>query len=150
MSELIGWLGPAWLMVKAAHVIIVIFWIAGLFMLPRYLAYQAETEPGAAEDLHWRQRTRRIRRIILDPAMLLAWLLGLALAFNHGFAGAYWLHAKLLLVLLLSIYQLWIVSVAGRMQRGIRPLSSRALRIANEVPGIATIAIVILAVVRPF
>lgn len=145
-----GWLGAAYPAVKAAHVIVVMFWIAGLFMLPRYLAYQAEVAVGSPEDLNWRCRTRRIRRIILQPALVASWLLGLLLATSYGFAGAHWLHAKILLVALLSLYHLGMLAIAARMETGARPLSGRRLRLLNEVPGIATILIVALVVIKPF
>lgn len=150
MSGLVGWLGGAYSGVLAAHVIFIIFWMAGLFMLPRYLAYQAETDAGSAEDAIWSDRSQRLRRIILTPSLLLAWILGLALMFNHGMAGAYWLHTKLLLVLLLSGYHMWMAAIASRMGRGLRPFSTKALRILNEVPGVAAIFIVILVVMKPF
>ena len=69
--------------VKAAHVIFVIFWIAGLFMLPRFYVYHQETTPGSAEDRAWIEREDRVRTIILTPAMILVWLLGLMLAYHH-------------------------------------------------------------------
>jgi protoporphyrinogen IX oxidase len=145
-----GFLGLAYPWVKAAHLIFVIFWIAGLFMLPRFLIYQVATAPGSPEDLAWIERVGRLRRIIINPAMILVWLLGLALAVNIGAFAMGWFHAKLLLVLLLSGYHGWAVGTAKRIARGARPASDRRLRLMNEVPGIATILIVILAIVKPF
>lgn len=145
-----GWLGAAYLAVKAAHIIVVMFWIAGLFMLPRYLAYQAEVAVDSPEDRNWRARTRRIRRIILQPALIASWMLGLMLATSYGFAGAGWLHVKIFLVLLLSLYHFWMLHVAARMADGARPLSGKQLRLLNEIPGIATILIVVLVVLKPF
>lgn len=150
MTGMIGWLGGAYLWVKAAHLIFVIFWIAGLFMLPRFLIYQCETTPGSAEDKAWSERVGRLRRIIINPAMILVWLLGLALAVNIGAFDQGWFHAKLTLVLALSGYHGWAVAMARKVAVGHRPPSTRALRIMNEIPGIATILIVILVIVRPF
>ena len=76
MDALIGWLGAAYMPVKAAHVIVTFFWIAGLFILPRYLVHQAGEAPGSAENAKWAERTARLRRIILTPSIVLAWLLG--------------------------------------------------------------------------
>lgn len=148
-----GWLGNAYPWVRAAHLIVVIFWIAGLFMLPRYLAYQAEETPGSDGDQRWIERTKRLRRIILNPAMIAAWLLGLALAANFRFGmtpGYAWIHAKLLLALLLSGYHGWMTAVAKRMTTHQRPLTSRALRRWNEAPAAFTILMVLLATVKPF
>ena len=148
-----GWLGGAYLWVLAAHIIVVIFWIAGLFMLPRYLVYHQETL-GTPEAANWVEREARIRRIILTPAMVAVWLLGLCLAAHDGlFAGVGglgWLHVKLVLVVLLSGYHGWAVGYAKRLARGEARLSGRALRLLNEVPAFAVILIVGLAVVKPF
>jgi protoporphyrinogen IX oxidase len=145
-----GWLGDAYLWVKAAHVIFVIFWIAGLFMLPRFLVYHMATPAGSPEDALWIERATRLRRIILHPAIALVWLLGLALVVNIGLAGQGWLHAKLAIVVALSGYHGWLGGLARKFARGERPMSERALRLANEVPGLATVLIVILVIVKPF
>ena len=63
-----GWLGSAYPWVKAAHVIFVIFWMAGLFMLPRFLVYWSPVVPGSPENALWTERCVRLRRIILTPA----------------------------------------------------------------------------------
>jgi putative membrane protein len=145
-----GFLGEAYPWVKAAHLIFVIFWMAGLFMLPRFLIYQVSTVPGSPEDAAWSERTRRLRRIILSPAMILVWLLGFALAIDIGAFAMGWFHAKLLLVLGLSGYHGWAVGASKRVAAGWRPASDRNLRLLNEVPSIATILIVILVIVKPF
>ncbi len=150
MSGWVGWLGGAYEWVKAAHVIFVIFWMAGLFMLPRFLVYWSATPAGGPDDAIWAERCNRLRRIILNPGLVMVWILGLCLAFNHGFADAGWLHAKIGLVLLLSGYHGWAVGVSKRFARGERPIGERALRLLNEVPSLATIAIVILVIVKPF
>lgn len=144
-----GWLGDAYLWVKAAHVIFVIFWIAGMFMLPRYFVYHMATVPGSPEDAAWIERERRLLRIIINPAMILTWLLGLALAFHWGWQGG-WLHAKVTLVLLFSGYHGWLSGVRKQFARGERRYGEKTMRLMNEVPGLATVAIVILVIVKPF
>lgn len=138
----------AW--IKAAHIIFVIFWIAGLFMLPRFYVYHQEAVPGSDEERRWIERERKLRTIIITPAMILVWALGLTLAYITGAWAQGWLHAKFLLVLLLSGYHGYMVGYGKSLARGQRPASGRALRIMNEVPGIATALIVILVVVKPF
>lgn len=138
----------AW--IKAAHLIFVIFWIAGLFMLPRYYVYHQEAAPGSAEEARWIDRERKLRRIILSPAMILVWVLGLTLAYISGAWTEGWLHAKLLLVVLLSGYHGYMVGYGRKLAAGQRPVSGKALRLMNEVPGIATVLIVILVIVKPF
>lgn len=150
MNNLTGFLGPAYLWVKAAHVTFVIFWLAGLFMLPRFYVYHQETAVGSAEDRAWIERESRVRSIILTPAMILVWILGLLLAFNIGAWGQAWFSAKLAFVVLLSGYQGWLGVYGKKLARGERPLSSRAVRAINEIPGVAAAIIVVLVIVRPF
>ncbi len=135
---------------KAAHVIFVIFWMAGLFMLPRFLVYHQEAVAGSDEDAAWAERERRLIRIILNPSMLLVWVLGLTLALQSGAFQQGWFHAKLLVVVALSGYHGWMSAYAKKLARGERTLSGKALRLINEVPGIAAAVIVVLVVVKPF
>ena len=138
----------AWL--KAGHVIFVIFWIAGLFMLPRFYVYHQEATPGSEEERKWIDRERRLRNIIISPAMILVWLLGLALAWVTGAWNEHWFHAKFALVVALSGYHGWMVGYGRKLAAGVRPVSGRALRLMNEIPGIAVVLVVVLVIVRPF
>ena len=135
---------------KAGHIVFVIFWMAGLFMLPRFFVYHQEAAPGAAENAQWVEREARLIRIILNPAMLVVWVLGLILAWSTGAYTQGWFHVKLLLVLLLSGYHGWLIGYHKSLARGERRLEGKRLRLLNEVPGIATALIVIMVVVRPF
>jgi len=146
----IGFLGSAYPWVKAAHLTFVIFWIAGLFLLPRFYVYHHATAPGSAEDRAWVDRERRTRSIILGPAMVIVWVLGLALAFHIGAWNEGWFHAKLLFVILLSGFQGWLGAYGRKLARGDRPLENKTLRIMNEIPGIMTAIIVVLVIVKPF
>ena len=150
MSELTGLLGPAYLWVKAAHVTFVIFWMAGLFLLPRFYVYHHATAPGSAEDRAWIERSARTRSIILTPAMIVVWLLGLMLALHVDAFSQAWFHAKLALVVALSAYQGWLGHYGRALAAGKRPMENRSLRIMNELPGIAAALIVVLVIVRPF
>jgi putative membrane protein len=145
-----GLLGVAYLWVKAAHVTFVIFWIAGLFIVPRYYIHHMAATPGSAEDRAWLAREDRARTIILTPAMLITWTLGLLLAVHLGAFGQAWFSAKLALVVLLTGYQGWIGAYGKKLAKGHRDLESRQLRMMNEVPGILTALIVVLVIVRPF
>ena len=147
MSEI---LQMTYLWLKAGHVIFVIFWIAGLFMLPRYYVYHQEAETGSAEAERWIEREAKLRKIILTPSLILVWIFGLSLAFANDWWSAGWLHAKLLLVILLSGYHGWLVGYGKKLARGERPLSDKRLRLLNEVPGLAVALIVVLVVVKPF
>ena len=152
---MIGWLGATYDWVKAAHLIFVIFWMAGLFMLPRYLVYHQEALAAGRTDeaAEWVSREGKIRHIILTPALVVVWVLGLMLAANlglfDGVSGLGWLHAKLLLVFLLSGYHGWAIGYAKKLARGKPTLDGRKLRMLNEVPALAVTLIVVLVIVKP-
>ena len=143
-------LSMTYLWLKAGHVIFVIFWMAGLFMLPRYFVYHQETVPGSPESALWVDRERKLLRIILWPSLIAVWVLGLALAWSTGAFGMGWFHAKLALVLALSAYHVWLAGYADGLAKGERLLSGKRLRMLNEVPGVAAALIVVMVVVRPF
>ncbi|MCB2047165.1 MAG: CopD family protein [Novosphingobium sp.] len=147
MSEILDMI---YLWLKAGHIIFVIFWMAGLFMLPRYFVYHQESEPGSPEEARWFDREAKLRKIILTPSLIVVWILGLALAMTTGAFSQGWFHAKLLLVVLLSGYHGWLVSYAKKLARGERSLTGKKLRLLNEVPGLAAALIVVLVVVKPF
>jgi putative membrane protein len=150
VDHLLGWLGPAHYWVVAAHVTFVIFWMAGLFLLPRLYVYHQEAPVGSPEDRAWIEREARVRSIILTPAMIIVWILGLMLAFDIGAWTQGWFHAKFLLVIALSAYQGWLSLYGKKLAQGQRPVSGRTLRMLNEVPGIAAALIVVLVIVKPF
>ncbi len=150
MNDYVGWLGAAYPWVKAGHLTFVIFWMAGLFLLPRFYVYHQETTLGSPEDRAWIEREARVRKIILTPAMAIVWILGLMLAFHVGAWSEAWFHAKLLLVVALSGYQGWLGAYGKKLARGERPLSGKAVRMLNEIPGSAAALIVVLVIVRPF
>ena len=139
-----------YLWLKAGHIIFVIFWMAGLFMLPRYFVYHQEAAPGSPEADAWVDRERKILKIILLPSIIAVWVFGIALSTTTGAWSQGWLHAKLLFVLILSGYHGWLSAYAKKLARGERPVDGRKLRMLNEVPGIAAAIIVILVVVKPF
>jgi protoporphyrinogen IX oxidase len=141
--------GMTYLWLKALHVIFVIFWMAGLFMLPRFFVYHQEVAPEAPENALWIEREARLLRIILWPSLVLTWALGLALAMTTGAFAHSWFHAKLAMVLGLSAYHLWLSGYHKALARGERRLGGKQLRLLNEVPGLAAIGIVILVIVKP-
>lgn len=155
---MIGMLGNAYPWVKAAHLIFVIFWMAGLFMLPRYLVYHQEALASGGTDAPeaklWIEREHKIRTIILAPAMVVVWVLGVTLAANAGLfsgqGGLAWLHVKLVLVAVLTAYHGWAVGYSRKLALGKGGFSGRQLRLINEVPGVLATGIVILAIVQPF
>jgi putative membrane protein len=145
---LIGWLGDAYPWVKAFHVIFVIFWMAGLFMLPRFLVYWHQVPAGDPENALWTERCARLKRIILNPGLVIVWVLGLLLGAHLGWP--LWLWLKLVLVLALSGFHGWLLGTVRRFGDGGRPYAEKALRLMNEIPSLVTIGVVILVIVKPF
>lgn len=139
-----------YLWLKAGHLIFVIFWMAGLFMLPRLFVYHQETAPDSPDNALWIDRESKLLKIIMWPSLVAVWLLGLALASNIGAFGQGWFHMKLALVFALSAYHIWLATYAASLAGGARKLSGRQLRLINEIPGVAAALIVILVVVKPF
>ena len=135
---------------KAFHIIAVIAWMAGMLYLPRLFVYHCEADVGSIQSETFKVMERRLLRAIINPAMILTWVLGLWLAYQGGWFKAPWLHAKLLLVILMS-------GVHGMLSRYVKDFaadkrrkSQKFFRIINEVPTVLMILIVILAVVKPF
>jgi putative membrane protein len=135
---------------KAFHVIAVIAWMAGMLYLPRLFVYHCEAEPGSRPSETFKVMERRLLKAIINPAMVVTWLLGLWLVWKGGWHSAGWLQAKVVLVLALSalhgFFVRWVKDFAADRNRK----SQRFYRIINEVPTILMIGIVILAVVKPF
>lgn len=145
-----GFLGEFTLWAKALHIIFVIFWMAALFMMPRFFAYHCQYDVGSAEDKNWIDREARLKKIIMNPAMMIAWTFGLLLVVNIGLQSGGWLHFKLLLVVLLTVFHVYLGRQMKALASGERPKSEKFYRKINEVPAVFIIIIVILAVVRPF
>jgi putative membrane protein len=139
-----------YLWLKAAHVIAIIAWMAGMLYLPRLFVYHCEAEPGSRQSETFKVMERRLLTVIINPAMAASWILGLWLAWDGGWHTAGWLQAKVVLVLALSglhgFFARWVRLFAADHN----PHSQKFYRIINEVPTILLIGIVVLVVVKPF
>jgi len=138
------------LWLKAFHVIAVIAWMAGMLYLPRLFVYHCEAEVGSKQSETFKVMERRLLRAIINPAMIVTWVLGLWLAFDQGYFRSGWLHAKLVLVLALSamhgLFSRWVRDFAADRNAH----SQKFYRLMNEVPTLLMIVIVILVIVKPF
>ncbi|MFG1401219.1 protoporphyrinogen oxidase HemJ [Xanthobacter sediminis] len=139
-----------YLWIKALHVMAVIAWMAALLYMPRLFVYHAMALKGSAQSETFKVMERRLLKAISNPAMIVTWIAGLFLAYEGGWYTQGWFHAKLALVLALS-------AVHGFQARWVREFAADAnertakfYRIANEVPTLLMIGIVILVVVKPF
>ena len=135
---------------KAFHVIAVIAWMAGMLYLPRLFVYHCAAAPGSPQSETFKVMERRLLKAIINPAMVATWVLGLWLAWQSGWYHAGWLQAKVALVVVLSavhgLFARWVKDFAA--DRNERP--QRFFRLVNEIPTVLMIAVVILAVVKPF
>lgn len=136
--------------IKAFHVVAVISWMAGMLYLPRLMVYHAEAQIGSIQSETFKIMERRLLKGIINPAMILTWVLGLYLAwYGFAFKGG-WLHAKLLLVLILSGIHGVLVKHVRAFAEDKNQKSPRYFRILNEVPAVLMLVIVILVIVKPF
>jgi putative membrane protein len=139
-----------YLWLKAFHIIAAMAWMAGMLYLPRLFVYHCAAEPGSPQSETFKVMERRLLRLIINPAMIVTWLLGLWLVWEGGWYKAGWFHAKFTLVLAMSALHgfnaRWMKDFAADRNRR----SARFYRLANEIPTVLLIGIVIFAVVKPF
>jgi putative membrane protein len=145
-----GVLALSYLWLKAAHIIFVIFWMAGLFIFPRYLVHHQDALKRPEEAAQWIEREAKLRKMILTPSLVLTWVLGILVAFSIDAWSAGWLHLKLAFVLFLTGFHGWAIAYSRRLAKGETRWSSRHLRMLNEVPALAIVIIVFLVVLKPF
>lgn len=139
-----------YLWVKSIHVIAVIAWMAGMLYLPRLFVYHADAEIGSVQSETFKVMERRLLLAIINPAMVVTWAAGLWLAWKgFGFSGG-WLHAKIALVLVLSGMHGYFSGAVRKFAEDRNEKPARHWRIANEVPTLLMVAIVILVIVKPF
>ena len=136
--------------IKAFHVIAVISWMAGMLYLPRLFVYHVEAEKGSVQSETFKVMERRLLRGVINPAMIVTWVLGLYLAWDGNWLMSGWFHVKFFLVLVMS-------GVHGMFSRWVREFgqdrntrSQKFYRIINEIPTVLMIAIVIMVIVKPF
>jgi putative membrane protein len=135
---------------KALHVVAVMSWMAGLLYLPRLFVYHCAAAPGSEQSETFKVMERRLLRAIMNPAMILSWILGVVLAWLGGHLMEGWMLAKFALVAALTashqVFARWRSDFAADRNRH----PARVFRIANEAPTLLMIGIVVLVIVRPF
>ena len=137
-----------WLL--AFHIIAVIAWMAGMLYLPRLFVYHCAADPGSMQSETFKVMERRLLKAIINPAMIVTWVLGLWLAYRGDWFTAHWLQVKLALVLGMSGVHGILSKYVREFTADKRRMSAKFFRILNEVPTVLLIFIVILAVVKPF
>ena len=144
-------IGPAaYLWLKALHVIAIIAWMAGMLYLPRLFIYHCDASKGSAQSETFKVMERRLLRIIMNPAMIIAWGLGLWLAWAGGHLTAHWFHAKFALVVGMSAVHGYFAGAVRAFLEDRNNKPARHWRLCNEVPTVLMIGIVIFVIVKPF
>lgn len=135
---------------KALHVIAVISWMAGMLYLPRLFVYHCDAEIGSKQSETFKVMERRLLKAIINPAMIVAWILGLYLAWAGHWFSSGWFHVKLTLVLIMSGVHGFLSARVRDFAQDKNTRSAKFYRIINEVPTVLMILIVILVIVKPF
>jgi putative membrane protein len=142
-----------YLWLKALHIIAVIAWMVGMLYLPRLFVYHAAAKPGSELSETFKMMERRLLKLIINPAMIATWLLGLSLIWLMGkdaFVQSGWLHAKLVLVFAMTGLHGFFARLVKQFDTDRNQRSQRFYRIINEIPTVLLIVIVVLATVKPF
>lgn len=140
-----------YLFVKSLHLIFVIALMGGLLIYPRYKLHQMKSAPGEELFETMKEASDRLRRIILNPSLILVWVFGIAMvAMNNSLLSMGWLHAKIFLVLVLSGLHGAYISMGRKIDRGEASVSVKKLKLLNELPFVLLIGIVLLVIMKPF
>ena len=140
-----------YLWVKALHIIFVIALMGGLLIFPRYKLHQIKSAPGEPLFEAMKEASGRLRKIILNPALILVWIFGLTMLYlNPSLLSNGWMHVKLVLVLGLSGLHGYFISMGKKIDTGNSTIQPKTLKLMNELPFVVMIAIVILVIVKPF
>ena len=142
--------GAAYDWVKAFHIVAVIAWMAGIFYLPRLFVYHTDSAPGSEKAETFKVMERRLYSVIMTPAMIATWLAGLALATSRHLWSDHWLSLKLVLVVAMTAFHVWLGARLRDFATDSNHFSSRTYRLVNELPTLLLIGIVVLVVVKPF
>lgn len=144
-----------YLWVKAAHLVFVVALMAGLLVYPRYKIHQLSSRPGEPLFETMKDSSEKLKKIILNPSVILVWVFGVLLVYLDWHRGGQilfqpWFHTKLLLVLGISGMHGYFIGLGKKVDRVTGTVQARTLRMMNEVPFILMIGVVILVIVKPF
>ena len=140
-----------YLWVKAFHIIFVIALMGGLLIYPRYKLHQLKAQPGDILFETMKEASDRLRKIILNPALILVWALGITMVvLNQDLLSQGWMHIKFGLVLVLSGLHGYFIGLGKKIDRGDAVPNLKTMKMLNEVPFVIMIAIVLLVVLKPF
>jgi len=146
------WFEPDWLYdwLKVLHVVAVISWMVGLFYLPRLFVYHAGATSAGEPSATFVVMEQRLVKVIMNPAMMVSWTVGLWLAWSgFGFSGL-WLWIKIAAVIGLTVFHVFLSRSARKFAAGENTMTARQWRMANEIPTVLMIVVVIMVIIKPF
>ena len=139
-----------YLWLKAFHIIAVVCWFAGLFYLPRLFVYHAQSNDSISQE-RFTIMERKLYRGIMHPSLIATLVLGLSMLYiNPALLKAGWMHIKLTLLIVLIMYHFSLGVIYQRFAQGLNKKSHVFYRWFNELPVLFLVAIVLLAVLKPF
>lgn len=136
--------------VLVGHIVSLIAWMAAIFYLPRLFVYHVDAETGSQQSETFKIMERRLLKAIMTPAMISTWVFGLWLMVLGSHYETGWFHAKLFLVVLMSAFHMFCAKWVKDFAHDANTRTARFFRIANEMPTVLMVAIVILVIVKPF
>ena len=145
-----GFLGGAYPWFRALHIISVIAWMAGMLYLPRLFVYHVEAANSSQMSETFKTMERRLLRLIINPAMIAAWIFGILLVLHIGAWQDPWMHAKFTLLIGMQIVHAMLARYRRAFANDANVHSAKFYRVLNEVPTVLMILIVILVTVKPF
>lgn len=146
------WFQPAWLYgwLKVLHIVAVISWMVGLFYLPRLFVYHADAASSGEPSATFVVMEQRLVKVIMNPAMMVSWVVGLWLAWDgFGFLGV-WLWIKIAAVIGLTVFHVFLSRSARKFAAGENTMTARQWRMANEIPTVLMIIAIIMVIIKPF
>ena len=152
LAAMAWWFDPSWLYgwLKVLHVVAVISWMVGLFYLPRLFVYHADAEAGGEPAATFVVMEQRLVKVIMTPAMIVSWVVGLWLAWSgFGFLGL-WLWIKIAGVVGLTVFHIFLSRSARKFAAGQNTMTARQWRMANEIPTVLMIVVIIMVIIKPF
>ena len=140
-----------YLLFKSLHLIAVISWMAGLLYLPRIFVYHSQNNTQPIISDVFKVMEKKLFYYIMTPAMILSWLFGLILIHEIGFdkLGQTWMILKLIFVVLLTLYHLYLGKILGQFKLDSNKHSHKFYRYINEIPTLLLILIIFVVIFKP-
>ena len=132
------------------HIMAVISWMAGMFYMPRLFVYHTRLEVGSDASEMFKEMERKLIRMIINPAMMVAWVAGLCMAFGQDLWGDHWFQLKFLAVIMMSGFHGFLSRWRRQFDRDENVHNERFYRQVNEIPTVLMIVIVLLVILKPF